>query len=137
MIYQIVYYSISEFEVTDELLSEILESSRKNNLKKDITGCLLYHKKIFLQLLEGKKEDVLQLFEVIKKDKRHNNVTLIINEDVNERMFPGWNMAYNKSINKSEVESFVNSIDYFSENIPKKSESIDLFWRMARQIITK
>ena len=77
MLYQTVYYSISEEKVTEKLLSKILESSRINNLKRNITGCLLYNNKVFLQLLEGEKEDILELLDIIKKDDRHHNFTLI------------------------------------------------------------
>lgn len=136
MLYQLVYYSISESEVTQEVLSNILDSFRKNNLKKNVTGCLIYHNKVFLQLLEGEKNDVIELIEIIKKDKRHHNFTLIINENINKRMFPGWNMAFIKQNNKPENKNFIDSIDFFTDNIPKKTESIDLFWRMAKQIVT-
>jgi hypothetical protein len=136
MMQQIVYYSISETEITAQSISDIIEPSRINNTKRNITGCLLYHKKVFLQLLEGDKEAVSKLYKTIKKDKRHSNVTLIIEEDIQERMFPDWNMAfYEFQKNKSSIDKFVQSVDFFSKSVPKNTEAIDLFWRMAKQIV--
>lgn len=138
MIQQIVYYSISEEKNSDTTVAEILEQSRKNNSLKDITGCLLFHNNVFLQLLEGKKNDIKNLFKVIKKDKRHSNVTLIIEENISDRMFPGWSMAFQGlDTNKANLKKFIESVDFFSNNIPKKTEAIDLFWRMAKQIVVK
>lgn len=136
MIQQIVYYSISETEITEQSISGILEPSRINNAKTNITGCLLYHKKVFLQLLEGEAEAIRKLYKIIQKDKRHSNVTLIIEENIKERTFPGWSMAFHEfQENKASLDKFVQSIDFFSKSIPKKTEAIDLFWRMAKQIV--
>ncbi|WP_439132220.1 BLUF domain-containing protein [Polaribacter sp.] len=136
MIQQIVYYSISETEMNKNTISEILEPSRINNAKKDITGCLLYHDKVFLQLLEGEKEAVSTLYKTIEKDERHSNVTLIIEESINKRMYPNWSMAFHEfEKNKSYIDKFAQSIDFFSKSVPKKTEAIDLFWRMAKQIV--
>ena len=138
MLQQLVYYSISNKTITEQAISDILEPSRINNNKKQITGCLLYHNNVFLQLLEGEAKNISKLFNTIKVDERHSNVTLIIEEDVNERMFPDWSMAFHKFGNQnSGLDKFVKSIDFFSKNIPKKTEAIDLFWRMARQIVVK
>ena len=136
--HQIVYYSISEKIITEKIISEIIETSRKNNSRKDITGCLLYHDRVFLQLLEGKKEAVNELYEIIKKDERHSNITLIIEEDLTQQIFPNWSMAFSKFHNNmGDMDKFVESIDFFSNSVPKKTEAIDLFWRMAKQIVAK
>lgn len=137
MIKQIVYYSISKSEMNDISITEILEPSRVNNEKKGITGCLLYHNKVFLQLLEGEKETITDdLYKIIQKDVRHSNITLIIEESIDKRMYPGWSMAFHEFKNGTANEDkFAQSIAFFSKNIPKKTEAIDLFWRMAKQIV--
>jgi hypothetical protein len=133
---ELIYYSISEIEITSKVLENILFSSRNFNSKNNITGCLLYHNKVFLQMLEGDKKAVNDLFNTIKKDKIHSNVTLIIKEPVKERMFPGWNMAYHElNNNETKVKQFIQNIAYYSENTDKETEAIDLFWRMAKQIV--
>jgi len=135
---QLVYYSISKIDLTSEDMSDILVSSRKYNSNNNITGCLLYHNKVFLQLLEGDKEVVQNLYESIKKDTRHSNITLLIEEEVKEKMFPGWSMAFHEfNNNSSNINQFIKNIDFFAENSDKQTEAIDLFWRMAKQIVVK
>lgn len=135
---QLVYYSISSIKITAEVIYDIREISIRNNSKKNITGCLLYHDNVFLQLLEGENENIDNLYESIQKDKRHSTVTLIMKENVKERMFPGWSMAFHEFNNgDSNANQFIKNIVFFSENSDKKTKSIGMFWRMAKQIVTK
>lgn len=135
---QLVYYSISSIKITMEVIYDIREISIRNNSKKNITGCLLYHDNVFLQLLEGENENIDNLYESIQKDKRHSTVTLIMKENVKERMFPGWSMAFHEfNSGDSNANQFIKNIVFFSENSDKKTKSIGMFWRMAKQIVTK
>ena len=112
---QLVYYSISNIELTSEVMTSILVSAREYNSKNNITGCLLFHNKVFLQLLEGDDEVVLNLYEAIKKDKRHSNITLLVKEIVQENMFPGWSMAFHEfNNNPSNINQFIKNIDFFA-----------------------
>lgn len=135
-IIQKVYYSISNHEVTPDFIDSILEQARKNNEKIGVTGCLLYHNKVFLQLLEGKEETINKLFNKIATDNRHKEVTLVCEEKVAHRIFPNWSMAYhNFEQNSEQIKKFIDSIQFFSENNDKPTESIEFFWNMARQIV--
>lgn len=134
-IVQKVYYSISKGDVDNKLISDILEHSRKSNLAKNITGCLLYHNNVFLQLLEGDKTTVETLFDVIKEDSRHKEVTEIFYETVNDRIFPNWSMAYHElDDTDEEVKKFIKSIRFFSQNNEKPTKAIEIFWNMAKYI---
>lgn len=136
--FELVYYSISNTEITTEIVNDILKKSRATNAKKNITGCLLFYNKVYLQLLEGEKEDVQELYEKIKKDTRHYEVTLLVAHDATERMFPGWSMAFHESINKeSDINQFINNIDFFSKNNDLQTEATDMFLRMAKHIVVK
>lgn len=134
-IIQKVYYSISISEVTQEFINNILEHSRESNLKKNITGCLLYHNNVFLQLLEGEKDVVEKLYNVIKEDTRHKEVTEIYNQTIENRIFPSWSMAYHElDDNDTEVKKFIKSIQFFSQNNEKPTKAIEIFWKMARYV---
>ncbi|PQJ82187.1 BLUF domain-containing protein [Polaribacter glomeratus] len=136
--FELVYYSISNTEITTEIVNDILKKSRATNAKKNITGCLLFYNKVYLQLLEGEKEAVQELYEKIKRDTRHYEVTLLVEHDVPERMFPGWSMAFHESINKeSDINQFINNIDFFSKNNDLQTEATDMFLRMAKHIVVK
>ena len=45
-------------------------------------------------------------------------------------------MAYHEfDKNEKEMGNFVKSIQFFSENNDKPTETIDLFWKMAKLIV--
>lgn len=133
---ELVYYSISNTEITSEILSDILITSRDFNSKNNVTGCLLYHNKVFLQLLEGEKETVENLFEKIKDDKRHSNIVLI--EKVEERLFSDWSMAFHElNSSKMSINQFIKDINFYTDTTEKQTEASDMFWRMVKQIVVK
>jgi len=76
-------------------LASILDVSRKNNRKQGVTGALvLYaHDRRFAQVLEGAEEDVLEVFERIKHDKRHDSLEIDESDPVPTRLFDRWAMA--------------------------------------------
>ena len=82
-----------------EVESIVLQSVRYNR-EKEITGILMTSGGIFFQIIEGKKDDVEELYHKIVHDPRHKEVLLLnAEENVPERMFPGWSM---KKINLDE-----------------------------------
>ena len=87
------------------------------------------------QILEGEKKVVLDLFDVIKKDKRHSNVFVLGEDKKSERIFSDWHMAFHKFDNRSEDEKyFRDNIVAFSELTAKPTHVIDLFWTMAKHM---
>ena len=92
--YELVYYSIANPDFTEPDMLHMLEHARKSNAEQGITGCLLYHKGVFVQLLEGERQRVESLYERIASDKRHNHVTLLAADRKENRHFSSWNMAF-------------------------------------------
>ena len=70
----------------------IVNKSNDNNKHKDITGNLVYNGGVFLQLLEGDKEQIKALYDIIAQDERHTKVNLIYFEPAQYRLFKKWNM---------------------------------------------
>lgn len=48
----------------------------------------------FIQALEGEEEDVLRLYDTIKQDTRHQQVTLLHTGPIDARTFAGWTMGF-------------------------------------------
>ena len=71
----------------------ILKSSRKHNVDLGITGVLISAGDCFVQILEGGRGQVSQLYNKIVSDKRHGDVTLMIFEEIEKRSFEGWSMG--------------------------------------------
>lgn len=93
---------------------------------------------MFLQLLEGEKETVENLFEKIKDDKRHSNIVLIVKEKVEERLFSDWSMAFHElNSSKMSINQFIKDINFYTDTTEKQTEASDMFWRMVKQIVVK
>ena len=82
---------------TDEAaLSAILESARRHNEKTGITGMLFYRDGRFLQVLEGESDLVMATYERIVKDARHNELVLLLRDEIEQRDFKDWSMGLRK-----------------------------------------
>ncbi len=110
MYFELIYNSVASPELTSKDVLDILEESRLFNSKNDITGCLLYHKGEFLQLLEGEKSIVQNIYGKIEKDKRHHNVSLLLKNDIPRKAFNNWSMAFNElsDIDMAVLKDYLN-----------------------------
>jgi FAD-dependent sensor of blue light len=94
MLYSLVYTSNAIREYDREDLLALLMHSRERNERLEITGMLLYTDGRFVQVLEGEKKSVLSLYNEIREDSRHINVTPLSQNTIERRMFPDWTMGY-------------------------------------------
>ena len=94
MPYRLIYSSEAAPGLASAELEKMLEESRVRNQVYGITGVLLFVDGAFLQILEGAKEDVLGLMERIERDPRHSGIKVFYEEEVDERAFASWSMAY-------------------------------------------
>lgn len=94
MPYRLIYSSEATAEMGRADLEQMLEESRLRNVKRGITGVLVYTDGVFLQVLEGERDDVDDLMASLRRDPRHRNVTVIHEEETGGCIFPTWRMAY-------------------------------------------
>ncbi|MCE9644997.1 MAG: BLUF domain-containing protein [Chloroflexi bacterium] len=90
----LIYVSTSVKLLNDQELLDILKVSRENNLSGAVTGLLLYKGGNFMQVLEGEEAVVTALYEKIKADPRHKDVSIISKEQIQARQFHAWEMAF-------------------------------------------
>jgi len=93
-LYALAYLSTALHPFTEPELLELLEKSRLNNSRLGITGMLLYKSLHFMQVLEGEKETVLALSNVIRQDPRHCGMVTLTEGPEMERQFPDWTMGF-------------------------------------------
>ncbi|MBC7991782.1 MAG: BLUF domain-containing protein [Rhizobacter sp.] len=97
---RLVYASRSTFAPSaahqglDPSVARILAKSRKNNATLGIVGGLLFGDGCFLQCLEGNADAVDALYERIKSDPRHRDVTVLSRSPVVRTSFGAWSMKY-------------------------------------------
>jgi len=111
-------------------LSEIFRASRKKNAILGVSGILSYRNGYYIQILEGPANSVDQIYEKIKADNRHTNVTLLFETSITERSFPQWSMKLLQSV-KKDVD-FVRFIEKNSDSITtlnkKRRELLNIFY---------
>ena len=73
--------------------AEILGASDRNNRRDGLTGVLMRHGGRFMQAIEGRRADVDRLMDRLRADPRHENLRLLSDQDVSERLFREWPMT--------------------------------------------
>ncbi|WP_144762724.1 BLUF domain-containing protein [Curtobacterium sp. 9128] len=90
----LIYSSVATRPLGDDDLAALLAQSRRSNEQEDVTGVLLFRNGYFLQLLEGPDAAVRSKFDHIKRDDRHTEVRVVLEELVEARQFPEWTMGF-------------------------------------------
>ena len=100
MLVRLLYASRTTAPLTPELIDSILSSSRRHNPPVGITGLLCHSGDIFMQVLEGGRQAISDLYTRIAQDPRHTGLMLLHYEEITERRFAGWTMG---QVNLSRV----------------------------------
>jgi len=111
-LYSLVYFSRSTVEpgrVEAEIRS-ILDSARRQNSKRDVTGALLFSRGFFAQVLEGPLSSIQSTLEKIRTDTRHTDVSVLNCRPVAKRSFASWSMAYAKAAEGSKSSKGIDGI---------------------------
>ncbi|MDO6385661.1 MULTISPECIES: BLUF domain-containing protein [Uliginosibacterium] len=93
MLVRLLYASRAAQPLSPEMIEGILAQSRAHNPEQGITGILCYSGDIFMQVLEGGRDAVCELYNLIVRDERHRNVRLLSFEEIRERRFASWTMG--------------------------------------------
>ncbi|MGE5336901.1 MAG: BLUF domain-containing protein [Gemmatimonadota bacterium] len=93
MLIRLLYASRSAEPVTPATIESILAAARRRNPELGVTGILCHTGDIFMQVLEGGRAPVNQLYNSIVGDPRHKDVTILHCEEITERRFANWTMG--------------------------------------------
>ena len=112
----IVYVSryLGDRDEVDQVLNDIIEVAKRDNVTFNITGLLFYHEGSFLQVIEGSTKSLEGLISILEKDERHDNIEILIDEAIDERGFSSWNMdsfnlSNSKDLDREDLRSIRNS----------------------------
>ena len=86
-------YASRAVDTSPGAIESIVSQSREHNPASGITGVLCYGGGIFLQAIEGGRNQISDLFGQIQRDARHKDVVLLQYEEILERRFGGWSMG--------------------------------------------
>lgn len=127
MLFHLGYTSTETRPMPVGELWALLETARAANEKLDITGLLLHRQHSFFQVLEGGKEDVLDVFARIQADDRHKRVEVLFEGEIDSREFNDWRMGF---VQLDAIDASL--IPGFSHYLEKHSEPRELFTELSK-----
>lgn len=115
MIFHLIYVSSAPRPFAPAGLDDLLTQSRASNLAAGLTGMLIYGGGNFMQLLEGPRAAVDAAYARIARDRRHYDVTLLLQMETAERWCGTWAMAYaakaGQKAGQKDIAGFVNLVE--------------------------
>ncbi len=116
MNHQIQYYVYaSKINLTQifeqNLFTDIREQAQSNNQHHHITGFLLFKDGKFLQYIEGQKARCEQLFNTIKQDRRHKEMVVLDQGQLEKRYYQQWLMNCYNMDEKTQTLELLNLPD--------------------------
>ena len=116
--FYMLYISTAVKPMNYDDFSALLQQCRDSNNKRGITGMLLYQNGTFMQMIEGEKQVVLELYDKILKDDRHTGVHTVLTGDIEARNFEDWSMGF---FNMDKAGEFPQYSEYINENLALRS----------------
>ena len=89
---RLLYSSVATEGLSTQEVFRIIETSQRNNVRREVTGFLIHDSDRFLQLIEGPPLAVEGLLADIERDPRNHSVEVILRSSAEERWFPDWDM---------------------------------------------
>ena len=127
LLIQLCYVSTAVRMMSRDELTDILQTSRRKNVQRNISGMLVYKDMSFLQVLEGEAGDVDELYETISADPRHHRLSQLFRIPITRREFGEWAMGFYHP--QTDELEFVDGYSEFMNSglIPRA-----MFWEQSR-----
>lgn len=98
MLLRLVYVSTLADGVDRAEVDRIVAHSHGANGRREVTGMLALDEDRVCQILEGPEAEVDALFDLIRRDARHEGVVMLDRRPVEERRFGKWGMARRRMV---------------------------------------
>ena len=115
MLYNLCYVSSATKSLSDCDLEHLFRVNKRNNADLKISGILVYNNGNFLQILEGEKQQLENLFSKISQDHRHNNIIKLINTSIEERIFDDYEFGFVIVDNNKKRSQLMNYLNWIKE----------------------
>ncbi|MGB7842784.1 MAG: BLUF domain-containing protein [Salinimicrobium sp.] len=123
----ICYISTATQNLNSDEVQSLLEEWKQTNLKKELRGILLFSGGHFFQVLEGKKESVLEMFFKIQNDPRHTDIIQVMGKDIQKPSLDHYVVEnlYGKHYSKPEViEGYLESVKGMNPEVQLQIKTI-------------
>lgn len=104
---RILYFSTASAEITKDHVNDIVSHAAQSNERQNVTGLLAYNGRNFCQCLEGDKDAVHKLVDIIASDPRHSGFKVIDEKEIESRHFTDWSM---KLVSGLDFSSVINAM---------------------------
>ncbi|WP_180129709.1 BLUF domain-containing protein [Rhodoferax sp. BLA1] len=91
---RLLYVSRAVGPQTTAVTDSILSVAQSANRQRGITGVLCQGQGLYLQVLEGERGVINALYNRITQDRRHQDVQLLLLEEISQRRYADWAMAH-------------------------------------------
>ena len=98
-VFRVFYVSRATAAFDNASIQVILHASRRDNARRDVTGCLLFSGHCFAQVLEGSQPVVTALAHKIAADPRHAGIRILFQGHGHAREYADWSMGYLHDLN--------------------------------------
>ena len=118
MRYVITYVSTADYSLEESEVERLLIESEISNNENNLSGILLFSEGNFLQVLEGKKETILSLYETILNDKRHHSVLKILGKDISQELYNGYQSKFlseHSKFKENKLEAYLKPLCVLDE----------------------
>lgn len=133
MLARLVYASSAARPLEDADLTDILQSSRRNNAEVDVTGALFYSGGNFMQVLEGPADRVAEVYRRVEMDRRHHGHSVLLRDPIGTRQFPDAPMAFHSFAGLSD-ETRQRARSLFDPSLPDR-ERARLLLQTLRELV--
>lgn len=130
---RLVYASRSRLVEADRRgeLARILETARRRNAERHVTGFLMATPGGFAQILEGEAGSIAETYGRIMIDPRHDELRLLGQELVEQRQFAGWAMAFAE---RDETTEFIFGLYGVSPEAEIFEQPLDVLLDLAGEL---
>ncbi|MEM7465523.1 MAG: BLUF domain-containing protein [Pseudomonadota bacterium] len=138
-----MYSSIADPALTQQDIASLVQRARRYNEQESITGLLLFHDGVFLQVLEGDRKKISNLFEKkLMRDQRHSALTLFYDQELAERQFRYWYLAFSdlsKQVTRisSPVRKSLSGKHGLYELTNNTSRALELVQQIHRRVLCR
>lgn len=135
-VFRMAYVSEAHTTMPVRELAELEATSQRNNRETGIFGVLITDRDRFVQVLEGPKEAVQELFARIERDPRHHTVQVFATDEAASAAFERWSMGVFDVASRSPAmnEVFLRMFRTFQETpvpLSLTHKRLQFFQRLA------
>ena len=124
-------YSSRPVNFDGAIIDNILISSSRNNSKSGVTGALIYRQDLYLQFLEGPRDQVDKTYQRIIADSRHSELKKLRDSPNSRRLFSSWAMR------GDSVETWMWSYEEVKNGLLTRlssHEALEVFEKLSRTV---